>query len=98
MLTDGRFVGVGLVVGTLVGSTGMGAGAITTPLLVLFGVPPVKAIGSDLVYSAITKTVGAASHARQRNVDRGLALWIAAGSVPAGVAGVFTIDRIEAAM
>ena len=62
MVADGRFVVVGLVVGTLVGFTGMGAGAVTTPLLILFGLPPVKAIGSDLVYSAVTKTVGGASH------------------------------------
>ena len=90
MVADGRFVVVGLIVGALVGFTGMGGGAVTTPLLILFGLPPVKAIGSDLVYSAITKTVGSASHARQRNVDWRVALWLAAGSVPASVLGVFT--------
>src|SRR6478672_8538449 len=98
MVTDGRFVVVGLIVGTLVGFTGMGAGAITTPLLILFGIPPVKAIGSDLVYSAITKTVGGASHAKQRNVDWRVAMWLAMGSVPASVLGVFTISKIEDAM
>lgn len=98
MGADAKFVAVGLVVGTLVGFTGMGGGTLTTPLLILFGLPPVKAIGSDLLYSAITKTVGSASHARQRNVDWRVALWLAAGSVPASVLGVFTVSRIESAM
>lgn len=98
MVADVRFVIVGLLVGTLVGFTGMGGGAVTTPLLILFGLPPVKAIGSDLVYSAITKTVGSASHARQRHVDWSLALWLAAGSVPASILGVFTVSRLQAAM
>jgi uncharacterized membrane protein YfcA len=98
MGADAKFIAVGLMVGTLVGFTGMGGGTLTTPLLILFGLPPVKAIGSDLLYSAITKTVGSASHARQRNVDWRIALWLAAGSVPASVIGVFTVSRIEAAM
>jgi uncharacterized protein len=98
MVADPRFVVVGLIVGVLVGFTGMGGGAVTTPLLILFGLPPVKAIGSDLVYSAITKTVGSASHARQRNVDWSLALWLALGSVPASILGVFTVSRLQASM
>src|SRR4051812_44072266 len=98
MGADAKFVAVGLVVGTLVGFTGMGGGTLTTPLLILFGLPPVKAIGSDLLYSAITKTVGSASHARQRNVNWRVALWLAVGSVPASVLGVFTVSRIETAM
>jgi hypothetical protein len=98
MDADAKFIAVGLVVGTLVGFTGMGGGTLTTPLLILFGLPPVKAIGSDLLYSAITKTVGSVSHARQRNVDWSIALWLAAGSVPASVLGVFTVSRIETAM
>jgi uncharacterized membrane protein YfcA len=86
------------VVGALVGFTGMGGGTVTTPLLILFGLPPVKAIGSDLIYSAITKTIGSASHARQKHVDWRVALWLAAGSVPASVLGVFTVSRIRDAM
>src|SRR4051794_18958052 len=98
MVSDSRFVVVGLLVGALVGFTGMGGGAVTTPLLILFGLPPVKAIGSDLVYSAITKTVGSVNHARQRHVDWGLALWLAAGSVPASILGVFTVSKLQASM
>src|SRR3954466_6524355 len=98
MGADAKFIAVGLVVGTLVGFTGMGGGAVTTPLLILFGLPPVKAIGSDLVYSAIPKPVGSVSHARQRHVDWGLALWLAAGSVPASILGVFTVSKLQASM
>jgi uncharacterized membrane protein YfcA len=78
--------------------TGIGGGSLMTPLLILvFGVHPTTAIGTDLAYGAVTKSVGGYRHFKQRTVDLPLSLWMAVGSVPAAVAGVFTLDRIEQA-
>ncbi len=82
----------GLVVGLLVGLTGMGGGALMTPLLVLvFQVPPLAAISSDLVTSLVMKPVGAAVHLRRRTVQTGLLLRLAIGAVPAGFLGAMLI-------
>ncbi len=60
----------GLVVGTMVGMTGVGGGAMMTPILVLiFGVPPALAVGTDLWFAALTKTVGGFMHNRSGSVD-----------------------------
>ena len=86
----------GLGVGILVGTTGMGGGSLMTPLLILvFGVKPVMAIGTDLAYAAITKTFGAWRHHALRNVNHALVRWLAIGSVPSSVLGVFTLDRLR---
>ena len=85
----------GLLVGTLVGLTGMGGGAVMTPLLIFMGIPAVQAVGTDLAYSAVTKTVGAWRHHTLRHVNYRIALWLGLGSVPASVVGVFTLDRLE---
>ncbi len=85
----------GALVGLLVGLTGMGGGALLTPLLVLvFGVPPLAAISSDLVTSLVMKPVGAAVHLRRRTVQTGLLGWLALGSVPAAFAGSLLIGKI----
>lgn len=87
----------GLGVGVLIGLTGIGGGSLMTPLLLLFaGTPPVTAIGTDLAYGAVTKTLGGAAHLRQRTVDLGLCGWLAVGSVPASLAGVWLIERLHA--
>lgn len=86
----------GATVGLLVGLTGMGGGALLTPLLVLvFGVPPVAAVSSDLVTSLVMKPVGAAVHLRRRTVERGLVFWLAVGSVPAGFVGALVIGVLK---
>jgi uncharacterized membrane protein YfcA len=86
----------GLGVGILVGMTGMGGGALMTPLLILFfGVSPTTAIGTDILYSAITKTVGGWRHLRLGTVNLGLVFWLAAGSVPAAVFGVQLIAVLQ---
>jgi uncharacterized protein len=88
-------IAAGLAVGILVGLTGMGAGSLMTPILItVFGIPPTTAVGSDLIYAAITKCFGAARHHQLRNVNRELALWMGAGSVPAAILGVFTLYEI----
>lgn len=93
---DFKFVLAGLLVGSLVGFSGMGGGSLMTPLLIALGLPPTKAVGSDLFYSAITKSIGSLSHAHKRNVDWRIALWLAAGSVPASVLGVATLSKLKA--
>jgi uncharacterized protein len=85
----------GLVVGLLVGLTGMGGGALLTPLLVLvFRVSPLAAISSDLLTSLVMKPVGAAVHARRGTVNWRLVGWLSAGAVPAGFAGAVVIGMI----
>lgn len=87
----------GLGVGVLVGLTGIGGGALMTPLLVLFGgISPVVAIGTDLAYGAVTKTVGGWKHLRSGLVDLGVSKWLAVGSVPGSLLGVFAVDRLHA--
>ncbi|MGZ4559470.1 MAG: sulfite exporter TauE/SafE family protein [Mycobacteriaceae bacterium] len=82
----------GLLVGLLVGLTGMGGGALMTPILVLvFHVTPLAAISSDLVTSLVMKPVGAAVHLRRRTVQTGLLGWLALGAVPAGFLGATII-------
>ena len=80
----------GLGVGIVVGMTGMGGGALMTPLLVLFfGIAPLSAVSSDLVASAVMKPFGGAVHLRRGTVHGGLVRWLCVGSVPAAFAGVF---------
>jgi uncharacterized membrane protein YfcA len=78
-----------LAVGVVVGLTGMGGGALMTPMLVLiFGVSPLAAVSSDLVASAVMKPVGSIVHLRNRTVRLDLVRWLCLGSVPAAFAGV----------
>jgi uncharacterized protein len=85
----------GFGVGILVGTTGMGGGSLMTPLLILlFGIKPVVAVGTDLAYAAITKTAGGLLHWRRGTVQKDLALWLALGSCPGAVAGVILLDRL----
>lgn len=85
----------GALVGLLVGLTGMGGGALLTPLLVLFfGVAPLAAISSDLVTSLVMKPFGAMVHLRRRTVQTGLLSWLALGSVPAAFAGSALVGSI----
>jgi uncharacterized protein len=86
----------GLAVGLLVGLTGVGGGSLMTPLLILFfGIKPVFAVGTDLTYGAVTKTAGGIKHLREGTVDIGLSCWMALGSVPAAVGGVWVLDLIQ---
>ena len=76
--------------------TGMGGASLMTPLLILvFGISPVTAIGTDIFYAAITKTVGGFRHLRLKTVHRGIAFWMAVGSVPASIAGVWVIELLQ---
>ncbi len=93
---DPLIVVFGLGVGILVGMTGIGGGSLMTPLLIIFaGVKPVMAIGTDLAYGAITKTVGGWRHWRKGTVDFGVSWWLAGGSVPGSLVGVWLLDRLH---
>src|SRR4051794_40769306 len=82
----------GLGVGIIVGLTGMGGGALMTPILVLlFHVNPVAAISSDLAASAVMKPFGGAVHARRGTVNWRLVGWLCAGSVPSAFLGVLLL-------
>ncbi|GAA1783072.1 sulfite exporter TauE/SafE family protein [Actinomadura chokoriensis] len=77
------------LVAIIVGLTGMGGGALMTPMLVtFFGVSPLAAVSSDLVAAAVMKPVGSAVHYRQGTIDMRLVGWLCAGSVPAAFSGV----------
>jgi uncharacterized protein len=88
----------GLGVGILVGATGMGGGSLMTPLLIIvFGIQPVVAVGTDLAYAAVTKTVGGIKHFRSGTVFPRMVVWLAIGSCPAALAGVWVLDRVRRA-
>ena len=85
----------GSLVGFTVGLTGMGGGALMTPMLVLFfGVSPGTAVSSDLLTSLVMKPVGASVHSRRGTVNWNLARWLAVGSMPAAFAGVFVLRQL----
>ncbi|MBI1397827.1 MAG: TSUP family transporter [Betaproteobacteria bacterium] len=91
-----QFVLSGLLVGVVVGLTGVGGGSLMTPLLVtLFGVPPATAIGTDLLYAGITKGVGSAFQGWQRRVDWRVTGLLVAGSLPASVLSAAFLSRLS---
>ena len=102
-LAGGRLMEIGLALGGLavgfvVGLTGMGGGALMTPMLVFFfGVNPLAAVSSDLVTSAIMKPFGGAVHAHRGTVNRALVGWLALGSVPSAFLGVFVLRALGSA-
>ena len=93
---DPAIVLFGLGIGVLVGMTGMGGGSLMTPLLILiFGIQPTTAIGTDIFYSAVTKTVGGWRHLRMKTVNMELVKWLAMGSVPSAVGGVLLVSWLQ---
>lgn len=94
-MLDPQLSVAGLGVGFLVGLTGMGGGALMTPLLILvFGVPPLAAVSSDLVTSLVMKPVGGLVHMRRRTIDWRLVRLLSAGSVPAALVGVGALELL----
>jgi uncharacterized membrane protein YfcA len=86
---DPMLVVASLGIGIIVGLTGMGGGALMTPVLVLFfNVPPLTAVSSDLVASAVMKPVGSFVHLRRGTVHLGLVKWLCVGSIPGAFSGV----------
>lgn len=86
----------GLAVGALIGLTGIGGGSLMTPLMIIvLGVSPVTAVGTDIAYSAVTKTFGGVNHLRKGMVDLQLARWLGYGGVPGTLLGALLVDQLK---
>ncbi len=91
-LINPLYTASGFVIGTLVGFTGVGGGSLMTPLLVLlFGIHPATAVGTDLLYAGITKICGSAVHGRNDAIDWRVVRLLASGSVPAAAVSLWTL-------
>ncbi|MGH9783225.1 MAG: TSUP family transporter, partial [Terriglobia bacterium] len=85
----------GMIVGFLVGLTGVGGGTLLTPLLIFLGIPPTTAVGSDLLYGSITKMVGAYQHSKRGSIHWDWVRYMAMGSVPASLAAVYLLHLVR---
>ncbi|ANC02625.1 MULTISPECIES: sulfite exporter TauE/SafE family protein [Pseudomonas] len=90
------FTIAGLVVGFIVGMTGVGGGSLMTPILLWFGINPATAVGTDLLYAAITKASGVWVHARNKNIDWKITGWLSLGSVPAAALTLWFLSTLHA--
>lgn len=91
-----EFTLTGLLIGAIVGLTGMGGGSLMTPILVIvFGFKPTYAVGTDILHGAIFKTFGAIRHRRLGTVHARLTVWLFAGSGPLSLLGVWVSTLIE---
>lgn len=90
------FTVAGLVVGFIVGMTGVGGGSLMTPILLWFGINPATAVGTDLLYAAITKASGVWVHGRNKNIDWKITGWLALGSVPAAALVLWYLKSLDA--
>jgi uncharacterized membrane protein YfcA len=86
----------GLVVGTLVGMTGVGGGSLMTPILILlFGIHPLTAVGTDLLYASATKTCGTLVHGFNKTIDWRVVRRLALGSVPLTALTIFALSKLD---
>mgnify|MGYP000642047264 FL=1 len=88
------YIVAGAAVGFVVGITGIGGGALMTPLLLLFGFPPNIAVGTDLMYASITKASGVYSHHKQKHVEWKLVKLLALGSIPAALITGYSLQNL----
>src|SRR5437868_7078864 len=88
---------VGLIVGLVVGLTGVGGGSLMTPTLVfLFKIPVDIAVGTDLIFASLTKIAGVGAHSARGNVNWRIVRRLAAGSLPASIATIFAMSQLRA--
>jgi uncharacterized membrane protein YfcA len=93
---DPRFTLSGFLVGLLVGQTGVGGGSLMTPLLVLaFGIHPATAVGTDLLYASVTKSVGTLVHGLNKTVDWRITRRLATGSLPATAITLLILSKVD---
>ena len=85
----------GLLVGFIVGMTGVGGGSLMTPILLWFGIPPTTAVGTDLLYAAFTKMGGVIVHHKKSNINWTITGWLALGSVPAALLTLWILESIK---
>ncbi len=88
-----KYVLAGAGVGFAVGLTGVGGGSLMTPLLILFNFPTHIAIGTDLIYAALTKASGVVSHAKQATINWTIVSRLACGSIPASLITVYALKN-----
>jgi uncharacterized protein len=86
------FALAGLFVGFVVGLTGVGGGSLMTPILLAFGISPANAVGTDLLYAAVTKMGGVHVHHKKRNIDWRITCVLACGSVPAALVTLWMLN------
>lgn len=89
------FIIAGLVVGFIVGMTGIGGGSLMTPILLAFGINPATAVGTDLLYASITKAGGIYVHNKKRNINWKITGLLSAGSVPAALITLFVLHQFQ---
>ncbi|QXI40121.1 sulfite exporter TauE/SafE family protein [Pseudomonas xantholysinigenes] len=89
------FTIAGLAVGFIVGMTGVGGGSLMTPILLWFGINPATAVGTDLLYAAITKASGVWVHGRNKNIDWKITGWLSLGSVPAAALTLWFLSTLH---
>src|ERR1700742_148944 len=95
-MIDPLYVASGFGVGLLVGMTGVGGGSLMTPLLILlFGIHPTTAVGTDLLYAAATKTGGSVVHGWSRSIHWPAVIRLASGSIPASILTLIVLWRLE---
>jgi len=85
----------GLVVGFVVGMTGVGGGSLMTPILLWFNIPPTTAVGTDLLYAAVTKTGGIFVHNKKKNINWKITGWLSLGSVPAALLTLWILRSLK---
>ncbi len=96
-MIDPHFAVAGFLVGTLVGVTGVGGGALMTPILiVLFGVSPATAVGTDLLFAAATKSVGSVVHGFNHTIEWRIVRRLALGSLPATGLALYALSLLQA--
>lgn len=95
-MLDLTLTSAGLLVGVLVGLTGVGGGALMTPFLIFYGLPPAVAVGTDLVYAAITKTGGLFLHHRRGTVQWRIVGLLTLGSLPAAALSIAGLRHLAA--
>lgn len=88
------YVVAGFVVGAVVGLTGVGGGSLMTPFLIFYGIPPAVAVGTDLLFAAITKSCGVLAHQRKRTVSWRVVGLLAAGSLPLSALAIFVLAEL----
>jgi uncharacterized membrane protein YfcA len=85
----------GLVVGFVVGMTGVGGGSLMTPILLWFGIPPTTAVGTDLLYAAVTKAGGVYVHNKKKNINWEITGWLSLGSIPAAMLTLWLLHSLH---
>lgn len=84
----------GFAIGALVGMTGVGGGSLMTPLLLFYGIPPAIAVGTDLAYAAIAKSLGVWLRHKASSIEWRTAFLLMAGSIPMSVVVIIALDRL----